>query len=128
MNYTKEANVMKELRMKKLILSITFLLIALIGNAQISGKSIPELRREAAPTFQYSNIPAFQYSFPPILRFSSFKYDKIDSKPSVPIIYSYHELAFFCKVEVKLEKAVKLPIKFRLGDVDYVDWLEGKRE
>ena len=45
---------------------------------------------------------------------------------SFPKIYSYHNLAFFCKVEVKLEKAAKFPVKFRLGDVNYVDQLEGK--
>jgi len=45
----------------------------------------------------------------------------------MPAAYAYKDLAFFCKIEVKLEKAVKLPIKFRLGSVDYVDYLEGKR-
>ena len=45
---------------------------------------------------------------------------------SFPKIYSYHNLSFFCKVEVKLEKAAKFPVKFRLGDVNYVDQLEGK--
>jgi len=39
----------------------------------------------------------------------------------------YDHLAFFCKVELRLEKAAKIPVKFRLGDVDYVDELEGKR-
>jgi len=54
-------------------------------------------------------------------------------KPIAPLTqvlktdYQKH-LAFFCRVEVKLEKSTKLPIKFRLGDVQYVDWLEGKRE
>lgn len=36
--------------------------------------------------------------------------------------------AFFCRMELKLENATKLPIRFRLGDVDYVDRLEGKRD
>jgi len=40
--------------------------------------------------------------------------------------YSYKDLAFFCKIEVQLETAVKFPVKFRLGSVDYVDYLEGK--
>ena len=40
--------------------------------------------------------------------------------------YNYNHLAFFCKVEVQLEKRTKIPVKFRLGDVRYVDWLEGK--
>ena len=45
----------------------------------------------------------------------------------MPAVYAYKDLAFFCKIEVQLEKAVKLPVKFRLGSVDYVDYLEGKR-
>lgn len=40
--------------------------------------------------------------------------------------YSYEDLAFFCKIEVQLENVVKFPVKFRLGSVDYVDYLEGK--
>lgn len=34
---------------------------------------------------------------------------------------------FFCRQERKLEKKVKLPVVFRLGDIDQVDRLEGKR-
>lgn len=43
-----------------------------------------------------------------------------------PKAYSYNDLAFFCKVEVQIEKAAKIPFKFRLGDVRYVDYLEKK--
>lgn len=46
---------------------------------------------------------------------------------SMPIAWCYSDLAFFCKIEVKMEKAVRFPVKFRLGDVGYVDRLEGKR-
>jgi len=49
-------------------------------------------------------------------------------KPAeVPQPYQYDALSFFCKWEVELEKAARIPVKFRLGSVDYVDWLEGKR-
>jgi hypothetical protein len=44
-----------------------------------------------------------------------------------PKAWCYADLAFFCKLEVKMEKAARFPIKFRLGDVGYVDRLEGKR-
>lgn len=128
MNCTKEAGKMKKLIMKKLIISVVLLLITLTANAQISGKSIPELRREATAAYSSPFIPAFQNSIFPLHQSSNFKLNIFYSKPSVPIVYSYNNLAFFCKVEVKLEKAVNFPIKFRLGDVDYVDRLEGKRE
>ncbi len=42
------------------------------------------------------------------------------------LMYRPH-LAFFCRVEVKIDQAVGLPFRFRLGSVDYVDYLEGKR-
>lgn len=36
------------------------------------------------------------------------------------------DLPTFCRMESALEKKTKIPIKFRLGTVQYVDWLEGK--
>lgn len=48
-------------------------------------------------------------------------------RPSVFIdSYNYNDLALFCKLDVKLEKAARFPLKFRLGEVQYVDQLEGK--
>ena len=35
-------------------------------------------------------------------------------------------LPFFCKMEVHMEKATRFPVKVRLGDIDRVDFLEGK--
>ncbi len=36
------------------------------------------------------------------------------------------DLAFFCRIEVELEKSTKLPVRFRLGEVQAVDKKEGK--
>ncbi len=61
--------------------------------------------------------------------FSKMPLSKADLRPSaVPKAWKYCDLAFFCKVEVELEKAARMPVKFRLGDVQYVDWLEGKTD
>jgi len=40
--------------------------------------------------------------------------------------WSAEDLPFFCRIEHNLGLKTQVPIKFRLGSVEYVDWLEGK--
>lgn len=52
-------------------------------------------------------------------------------KPAISVrvlpqnFYNQH-LSFFCKKEVQLQKLTSLPIYFRVGSKDYVDYLEKK--
>lgn len=54
--------------------------------------------------------------------------DSIKTIPNflLPSDYYACNLGFFCKKEILVEKAVKFPIKFRLGSVQYCDAMEGK--
>ena len=44
----------------------------------------------------------------------------------VPSNFYTTHLPFFCDKELKLQKAVKMSVKFRLGSVEAADRLEGK--
>lgn len=114
-----------------LLFSIVFLLLVFPSTAQaqdykIEGKSIPELRQVTTPFF---TTPYFTSQ----LYFLSFTSTSIkSSEPSfkqisnMPKAWAFDELAFFCRMEVKMEKAAKFPVKFRLGEVQYVEKMEGK--
>lgn len=43
-----------------------------------------------------------------------------------PLHWEPKDQPIFCRIEHHLDKKVRIPVKFRLGSVEYVDWLEGK--
>ena len=49
------------------------------------------------------------------------------SVKTIPASYYTSTLGFFCQKELQLEKAIKFPVKLRLGSVAYTDKMEGKK-
>lgn len=88
---------------------------------QIAGKSLPELlKQEASPVFitRLNLLSSLNSGVGP--------YSRMPARQRIPMAYQYNELGFFCKVEVQLEKHTRIPIKIRLGEVQYVERMEGK--
>lgn len=86
----------------------------------IQGRSIPALRKkEILPAL---SVLPFRLALPTI----GWQQETTRQRPHIPLVYAYEDLGFFCKVEVQLEKRTRIPIKIRLGEVQYVERLEGK--
>jgi len=95
---------------------ILLLAFAFQANAQTSRFSL--INEQTPPLFPDSTQT--QITTPPQNPFKTLPITPI------PKAYCYEDLAIFCKLEVKLEKTFKFPIKIRLGEVNYVEMLEGK--
>lgn len=44
----------------------------------------------------------------------------------VPASFSSSQFGFFCQKELQLEKVIAIPVRFRLGSLEYVNWMEQK--
>ncbi len=109
------------------ILISLFIALPVVLSAQVcgfsEGKNLAALRMavfaKEAPTHSQDIFPGIKLASQP---------EKTATLPPLVLLpkWSAVELPFFCKIEHDWGKKSRLPVKFRLGSVEYVDWLEGK--
>lgn len=82
----------------------------------------------SASAFSQSLSTQFKGNIPVKKNSDSTRFTNNYVSPSMLISPTFYlgNLAFFCRQEIKFEKATKIPLKFRLGSVQQVDYLEGK--
>ncbi len=83
-----------------------------VGNAAFCQKSLPVFIKKPANNNLFS-FARQQGSIQSI-------------KTTVAPNFYASQLGFFCKQEIRFERATKIPFKFRLGTVQQCDWMEGK--
>jgi hypothetical protein len=93
-------------RIMNLILLVCLALLPGLVYAQRVSKPMPSIKADTVK----QNVTLKQGNVKPVLG----KYDY------------YNSLGVACKAELKLEKATKIPFRFRLGSLQQTDYLERK--
>ena len=102
--------------MKRLFKIIVVLLPLLCGRA-FAQKSSPFLKSLSALPLKETqkNLPA--------LRLAAVSQQKVNTLPQN---YYTNGLGYFCKKELAVQKVTGVPLRFRLGSLEYCNRLEGK--
>ncbi len=117
--------------LRRIVSVATWILAALPATAQqdltvrIAGKPLIALdpnQKLASPPLLFSrHLRGFPLNtFIPILP------ARLSGPEAIKPVFSPADLAFFCRLEYKMEKALKFPVRIRLGEVQYVEEMEGK--
>jgi hypothetical protein len=111
--------------MKSILILFCVLSFSHLSTAQTVGLSLKSVKK-ATPSVGLP--PQYPSVFLPKNALNAYQNPSLSvKKPTqVPSVFSVEALPFFCKIEYKMGLNKKLPVKFRLGDVQYVDELEGK--
>lgn len=108
------------------------IIIAFLMCTFISWHTSAQLTLDALAHLQISRTSEFDKSSENPFAFTDAKFNNkytsiLHHKQPLPKINNKTENAFFCKVEGHFEKISNLAPRFRLGSLDYVNYLEGRQ-
>ena len=110
---------------KILAFILVFTILLFGGESSIAQKSFLRLSPKNSNKTIDSFPPFLNYILPGAtsLKGENFKSANISISPDA----AFCNKAFFCRQELKLEKAIKVPLRFRLGSLEQVNYYEGKK-
>ena len=86
---------------------------------------IPFISIKGQSNNQENNAAILSKAFP-FHELSHVKTDHIPTHRPISPILNKPSTAFFCRIEREIDKKVSVPIRMRVGDLDYVNRLEHK--
>ena len=109
-------------QVKNILIGFFLLVLSHFATAQTVGLSLNNVKATPKLPPQYSSV----FLQKNVAKSVDNQTVSIKKPTLVPSVFSVEALPFFCKIEYKMGLNQKVPVKFRLGDVQYVDQLEGK--
>ncbi len=115
---------------------VLFVAVSLSAQSKI-GLQLPAYK---APQFSFLKLSTLKfdkkipYQLDPSYQISTYRVHSFNSPLAEDVLkiagflenFNHKSMPFFCEIEFQMEQASGFPVKFRLGDVQYVDRLEGK--
>ena len=116
--------------MRQRFYKIIVVIFLALGNRAFAQQEGLVITRKTGASHQYTAGQSAPWSNH-FLPNNSLKTDTVSWLPKASLIQSNYyttHFAFFCKQEWLFEKYTAVPLRFRLGSLDYTNKLEGKRQ